>query len=96
MNDSAPVACPTCGAASSKTLPKTFLGFRKLHCVNCGADSTLPLSSGYRLTYLVVFAAMIVVGISIYRQGQVPLPGFIAIAIVIALIRDFALRKRVR
>lgn len=86
--------CPQCGAVITATTKTTFLGFRKATCAACGNNSTLPLTSGYRITYVVVLLGMIGAFFYIYRQGQVPLPGFIGIAVIIALARDFILRMR--
>lgn len=88
------ITCPQCGALISAPTKTTFLGFRKATCAACGSNSTLPLTSGYRITYVVVLLGMIGAFFYIYKQGQVPLPGFIGIAVIIALVRDTYLRLR--
>lgn len=85
--------CPSCGSPIGAPTKTTFLGFRKASCAACGAHCTLPLTSGYRTTYIVVLLAMIVGFIFAYqRTGQVMMPGFIGIAVIVALVRDAWLR----
>lgn len=78
-------------------LPKrSFLGFQKLNCPECKEKVTYPLTSGYRTTYWVLLVFMVLSIVGSFSRGEIGLPGGIGIAVVIALISDWNIKKRIR
>jgi hypothetical protein len=56
---------------------------------------TYPLTRGYRIAYWVFVALMAVFIIESALKGHIAMPGLIGILMIIGLIRDASVRKRV-
>ena len=52
-NDNFTHECQSCNSKEMKR-KRSFLGFEKLICLNCGKYLEYPLSSGYRVTYWIL------------------------------------------
>ncbi len=87
--------CNKCGTQFNALPTRSFLGFQKLVCPTCKEKLTYPLTSGYRATYQVLFALMVLSIIGQFSQGQVGFPGGLGIAIIFALFRDRSISKEV-
>lgn len=87
--------CTKCGTKFRDTPKRTFLGFQKLMCPGCSERVTYPLTTGYRITYWILLGLMILAFINAVSQGGFAIPGGLGIAIIIAVIKDMRLRKRV-
>jgi hypothetical protein len=87
--------CPSCGAIFNAQPKRTFLGFQKLGCPNCKKKVVYPLTKGYRITYWVLFAFMVLSVVGAFARGEIGVPGGLGIAVAIALIIDWRIKKRV-
>ena len=88
--------CQSCGTKFAAEPKRTFLGFQKLTCPACKADVLYPLTNGYRITYWIIFALMAITVVSAFAQGGYGFPGGLGIAVLIALFRDWTLKRKVR
>lgn len=78
-------------------MPKrSFLGFQKMEWPSCKTTVTYPLTNGYRITYLVIFAIMVLSIIGSYSRGEIGFPGGLGIAVLIALFLDWKIKKRIK
>jgi len=87
--------CASCNHQFAAIPTRSFLGFQKLECPSCKAKVTYPLTKGYRITYIVIFGLMVLQIIATFSQGAIGFPGGIGIAVIIALVIDFNLRKKI-
>ena len=79
-----------------RALPKrTFLGFQRLACPNCSREVLYPLTSGYRTTYWIFVAFMVLVVVINLATGNVAFPGLVGLAMIWALDKDRRVRKEV-
>ncbi len=88
------ISCAKCGTDFTALPKRSFLGFQKLSCPNCDEQLTYPLTSGYRITYWILFGLMVLGSIDIALQGKFPIIGFFGFAIMIALFNDVCIRKQ--
>ncbi|MGA2527328.1 MAG: hypothetical protein ABSF79_12045 [Smithellaceae bacterium] len=88
--------CQNCSRRFTEVPKRSFLGFQKVACPSCEKKSTYPLTSGYRATYWVLLALMVVGFIGTLSQGGIAGPGIFGIAIIIALIKDSSIKKKVK
>ena len=88
--------CHSCSAGFTAEPKQTFLGFQKMTCPSCKAEVVYPLTRGYRITYWVIFAIMVITVLSEFAQGGIGFPGGLGIAVLIALFGDWTIQKRVR
>lgn len=63
--------CDKCGHKFSGVPRKSFLGFQKMTCPGCRKQITLPLIQGYRVTYWVLLALMIVGFFNAISEGRI-------------------------
>ena len=118
INPDKAIVCPRCSTAFERAdkIKRSFLGFPKQKCAQCGETILQPLTSGYRTFYLVVailmgfvclvpLAIILVVGsvglvtddpdaLAALTGIPILVPGLIPLAMIYALIKDRALRKR--
>ena len=87
--------CRSCGTAFVAEPKRTFLGFQRLTCPTCKGKVVYPLTRGYRITYWVILAMMALAIVGAFAQGGFGLPGGLGIAVMIALLRDWTIRKQV-
>lgn len=87
--------CWKCGEKFSGAPKRSFLGFQKLKCESCGETVLYPLTNGYRIIWWVILISMLLSLANTYGQGGWGFPGVLGIASIIAIIRDFSIRKRV-
>lgn len=94
MSDMIWFRCSACTHSYTAPIKRTFLGFPRAGCPQCGAENLQPLTSGYRTIYIVacvVGAIVMVVGLG---QGRIFAPGWLVLGGIIALVKDHGLRKR--
>jgi hypothetical protein len=86
--------CEHCGAEFSAVPKTSFLGFRKLKCPSCLKVVTLPMSTGYRVAFLILglFFAVGMLSTTI-NDGSVGIPGLIPFLAALALFRDAKMRR---
>ncbi len=84
--------CTNCGTKFRDVPRRTFLGFQKFQCPKCLEKVTYPLTDGYRITYWILLTLAFIAAVS---QGNIPIPGGFGIAIIVALISDMKIRKRI-
>ncbi len=94
MTEEIRATCSKCGTSLQGAPKKTFLGFQELSCESCKHTERLPLTKGYRTTYWVITVVMILSIAASFQQGSVGLPGLLGILVVIALVMDARLRKK--
>lgn len=87
--------CPHCKARFNATPKRTFLGFQKLACPECKRDLVYPLTRGYRIAYCVLVVLMVLSIVGSFSRGEIGVPGGLGIAVAIALIRDWTIKKGV-
>jgi|SRR3954447_14461163 DNA-directed RNA polymerase subunit RPC12/RpoP len=88
-------ACTSCGTQFRAKPTRSFLGFQRLTCPNCAHEVLYPLTPGYRITYWAILALMIVGAIVNLAEGAIPIPGLLGIAVVIGIVKDVQIRKRI-
>lgn len=87
-------ACNRCRTRFRGTPKLTFLGFQKLSCSGCQQKVLLPLRSSYRITYWVIMGLVALGSINVVSKGGIPIPGLLGIAVLIGLVKDIRLRRR--
>lgn len=85
--------CSHCKHQFTDIPKRSFLGFQKLNCPKCKEEVHYPLTSGYRTTYWVLLVIMILSIAGSFSRGEIGVPGGIGIAVVIALVRDWSIKK---
>jgi predicted RNA-binding Zn-ribbon protein involved in translation (DUF1610 family) len=87
--------CRSCGARFRSSPKRTFLGFQRFVCPDCGTEMLYPLTNGYRTTYwvIVVFMGLSVIGS--LAEGNVAFPGLLGVAVIVGLVRDRRIQKEV-
>jgi len=90
--------CEKCGIKFRATPKHSFLGFQKLTCTseNCKEKFIYPLTSGYRITYWILFILMIIISFDSLSNGNATFPGGFGLAIMFALFRDISLKKKIK
>lgn len=91
-----PVACTVCGSLACTYKKRTFLGFHRYDCEECGEEVLLPLSGGYRTMYWVVLVLMGLMQVAAFAQGTFVLPGLLGVCSVVALVKDKQLSREAR
>ena len=86
--------CAGCRSSFVGQPTRTFLGFQRLKCPRCNREVVYPLTSGFRITYWVVVALMAFAVVANAAEGRIAVPGLIGILIIVALVRDWKLRKQ--
>jgi len=86
--------CQSCNSNFMAEPRRTFLGFQKLKCTFCGIEATYPLTRAYRITYWVIFGVMVAIIINSFAEGQIGFPGGIGIAVLVALVLDWRLKRQ--
>ena len=87
--------CRDCGHRFRAQPSRSFLGFLELKCPACSKAVTYPLTKSYRIGYLVLlplFAFFFAYSLS---HGEIQLSGIAAIAILVALARDWQVRRQI-
>lgn len=89
--------CTECHAAFTRQRPlnRSFLGFVRFICPQCGKNVLYPLTNGYRAFYWVFVAAVSVLCVVMFLQGNIVLPGALVIAAIIALGRNGGIKRKV-
>ena len=87
--------CPSCKASFSAEPKQTFLGFQRMTCPSCSADVTYPLTRGYRIAYWIIASLMLVTIAYSFTEGEIGFPGGLGIAVLIALVIDWRLQRKV-
>src|SRR6266568_3489091 len=87
--------CNSCRTRFRSTPTRSFLGFQRVKCPSCGKETLYPLTTGYRGAYWVILGLMILAVIKNASEGQLTIPGLLGIAVIIAIVRDAQIRKRV-
>jgi len=87
--------CTSCKHQFTSLPERSFLGFQKLNCPNCGEKVVYPLTNGYRTAYWVIFTLMSVFIINAWLNGATAGPNLFGIAVIFALFRDRSIRKQI-
>jgi uncharacterized protein (DUF983 family) len=74
---------------------RSFLGFGRFNCPQCGKDFRSPLPKGYSVTYWILALGLPVGCIVMAFYSNFALPGILWICIIVALAGDASLKKRV-
>ena len=90
------VVCTECHSTFNATPKRSFLGFLQFVCPKCNRKVVYPLTSGYRIFYWIVFTYMVIVSVVAFKQGGFAIPGLIGIAVIIALIKDTSIKRKVQ
>ena len=95
--------CPNCKNTFEARPKLSLLGFPRFVCQKCNNKFIYPLMLGVRIIYFFLLIFLILsIGdkmIPVIVKGEIPIPGLlniIEIIAVIALIKDFFLRKKLR
>lgn len=88
--------CQSCGTAFEATPKRSFFGFQLATCPSCQKQNRLPLTKGYRITYYVVLAWMVLTIAIEASSGNVAFPGGIGILVIIALVLDFKAKRQLK
>ena len=97
------ISCEKCGAKSITKAAKTYFGYHKVKCPDCGVISKYPLGNFYRTLWYTAFILSIVFWIYIFASSLVDYlsavdflpPVVVSICSIIAIVTDFQLRKKV-
>jgi hypothetical protein len=91
------LVCGSCHVALSNSgpIPRTFLGFGRVVCPQCGQTTHYPLTNGTKIFYWVLVAAVTVFCVVELSQGNVALPGLVWIAAVAALVNNGSIERKV-
>jgi hypothetical protein len=81
-------SCLHCGQFCRRKPKRTFLGFRKTSCQDCGRESLYPLSTNYVRVYWIALAVITIVCIRIALNGDIPIPGVLFFAGIYSLWQD--------
>jgi hypothetical protein len=87
--------CASCHTSFRGKPARTFLGFQRLRCPKCSQQVDYPLTSGFRITYWVLVALMALAVVVNLSEGKIAVPGILGILIIVALARDWKIRKQV-
>ena len=92
-------ACNNCSGRFRAKPTRSFLGFQKLGCPQCGRKLLYPLTSGYRAIYW-AFVLLFGLGFTAYLFGNEVLwpggTGIVAlIAGIIGLVKDGMIQKSI-
>lgn len=85
------VVCDKCDQRFKAIPKRSFLGFQKIECSSCNEKITYPLTTGYRIIYLVLFFYMIFAFAQSLAAGGSPYLGGFGLAIMFALLKDVIL-----
>jgi len=91
------IVCTECFSTFNAIPKRSFLGFLKFVCPKCNKNVLYPLTSGYRTFYwiLVVLMAIVFIG-SIAMGGGIFAPNLLGIAVIIALVKDVSIKKKIQ
>ena len=89
------VECDHCGSSFVATPKRTFLGFQRLTCQNCQEKIVYPLTPGFRITYWVIAALLLLFIVNAFSSGGYAYPGGAGLAVLFAIYRDWTIRKRI-
>jgi hypothetical protein len=87
--------CLHCFERSFRPAKRTFFGFQRLNCGNCGRVSLYPLTQSYVYIYWIALCLIIAFCIANLIRGVIPIPGVLFFAAVYGLWRDRQLCKAV-
>jgi predicted RNA-binding Zn-ribbon protein involved in translation (DUF1610 family) len=86
--------CTTCGVTNKITPVRSFLGFQKFACPDCGNQHIYPLTSGYRTIYTLLAAIAVLKVLGSFMQGTTWVPGIFALVAIFVLLKDYGIRKQ--
>ena len=89
------VECDHCGSSFVANPKRTFLGFQRLTCQNCHGKIVYPLTPGFRITYWVIAALLLLFIVNAFGSGGYAYPGGAGLAVFFAIYRDWTLRKKI-
>jgi DNA-directed RNA polymerase subunit RPC12/RpoP len=75
---------------------KSFLGFEKWTCPHCQNKNLYPLTTSYVVIYVLILAGTALASIAAMTRGEMPMPGLVAIAAVIGLVKNGQIKAEVR
>lgn len=86
--------CRHCKQSVAASPTRTFLGFQKTTCPHCNTVETFPLTKGFRTTYIVIVALMVLTILMAIQKGEIGFPGLIGVLVIAALVLDANLKKK--
>src|SRR5688500_1746861 len=89
--------CTKCLLQYSGAWRNNFFGLRKWVCPRCRHESTWPMTTTRMVVYWVIVALFTVFAINMFAQyGTPPMPGIIAILIIIAPGMNYEAKRKLR
>ncbi len=89
------VICTACRLRFVARPKRSFLAFQKFSCPACNATVIYPLTSGYRIFYQFAVVLMVLASLGALTKGDLPVPGLVGVAAIIALLKDRKIKKQV-
>lgn len=89
-------SCDHCGNRFVAMPTRTFLGFQRLICPKCSGKTIYPLTTGFRITYWILAALMLLFIANAFNSGGYAYPGGVGLAILFAIYKDWRLRAKVQ
>ena len=88
--------CRHC-SARFRGMPRTdLLGIRRFTCPSCGREVDYPLAEWRRAVYWVLVILMGIGVLTAFLQRKFAWPAIVALAVILALVKDARLRREVR
>jgi hypothetical protein len=87
--------CQHCHERTSREPKRTFLGFQKISCGQCGRESFYPLTQGYYFSYWAAIILICVLSAVELLNGALPIPGVFFFAVVYGLYQDRKLFRQI-
>jgi len=88
--------CINCNASAEYEIKKSFLGFQKFKCKECGQENLYPLTKDYRIIYWIAVVGSSLFSVASIIRGEISLPGILVIGGIWGLIADFKIQKKVK
>jgi len=87
--------CPKCKNIFEGKPRLTLLGFPRFSCPSCNNKFIYPLGGFYKSLYRIFFGIFVFISIAglIYRRVII-IPGIITVVAIIALVKDYSLKKK--
>jgi hypothetical protein len=73
-----------------------FLGFPKFACPECKEIQKHPLATARKSVYQILVLAVGAYCVYVFSQGGIPMPGIIAILLIISVVEDLAVTAKLK
>ncbi len=88
------VICTECAQKFQGELKQDLLGIRKTKCPSCGKEVKYPLTGGTFGCYISILILFGLIFIVALINGRIAFPGIIAILVVVALVQNADVKKK--